>query len=104
MFENGIRGGMCQAITPNIKANNKYLKNYDKSKPSSFLQYLDANNLYGWVMTKYLPYAGFCWTNTNTYDQDLIKNYDEYGKYGAILEVGVEYPVDVKIKHKDLAF
>ena len=41
---------------------------------------------------------------TNTYDQDLIKNYDHYGKQGAILEVGVEYPVDVKIKHKDLAF
>ena len=55
-------------------------------------------------MIKYLPYAGFCWTNTNTDDEDLIKNYDEYGKYGAILEVDVEYPVDVKIKHKDLAF
>ena len=104
MFENGIRGGMCQAITPNIKVYNKYLKNYDKSIPSAFLQYLDTNNLYGWAMIKSLPYAGFCWTNTNTYDEDLIKSYDEYGKYGAILEVDVEYPVDVQIKHKDLAF
>ena len=42
--------------------------------PSSFLQYLDANNLYGWAMIKYLSYAGFCWTNTNTDDEDLIKN------------------------------
>ena len=54
-------------------------------------------------MSKYLPYRGFCWTDPNAYDEDFIKNYDK-GKYGALLEADVEYPVNVKIKHKDLAF
>ena len=54
-------------------------------------------------MSKYLPYGGFCWTNPNAYDEDLIKNYDK-GKYGALLEVDVKYTVNVKIKHKDLPF
>ena len=47
MVEEGIRGGMCQAVYSYAKANNKYMKNYDKSIKSSFMKYLDTNNLYG---------------------------------------------------------
>ena len=47
MVEKGIRGGMCHAIHRYAEANNKYMKNYDKNKESSYIQYLDANNLYG---------------------------------------------------------
>ena len=47
MFEKGIRGGICHAIHRYPEENNKYMKNYDKNKESSFLEYLDANNLYG---------------------------------------------------------
>ena len=55
MFEEGIRGGMCHVSHHYAKANNKYLKNYDKNIESSYIEYLDANNLYGWAMCKKLP-------------------------------------------------
>ena len=47
MVKKAIRGGFCQAIDWYAKANNKYMNNYDKSIESSYLMYLDANNLYG---------------------------------------------------------
>ena len=61
MIEEGIRGGICHAIQPYAKANNKYMKDYDKKKKSSYIQYLDANNLYGKAMTEKLPVRGFRW-------------------------------------------
>ena len=59
MIEKGIRGGICYAIHRYAKTNNKYMKKYDKNKESSYLMYLDANNLYGWVMSQTLPVDGF---------------------------------------------
>ena len=61
MVEKGNRGRICQAIHRYAKANNKYMKNYDKNTTLSYLVYLDANNLYGWAMSQKLPVIGFEW-------------------------------------------
>ena len=58
MVEEGIRGGICHSIHRHAKANNKYMKNYDKNEESSYIQYLDANNLYVWAMSQKLPVNG----------------------------------------------
>ena len=63
MIEEGIRGGMCQSKHKYAKANNQYMKNYDNSIESSYLSYLDANNLYGWAMFQKLPVNSFKWVN-----------------------------------------
>ena len=59
MVEKGIRGGICHATYRYAKANNKYMKNYNKDKEESFLQYIDNNNLYGWVMSQKVLVNGF---------------------------------------------
>ena len=59
MVGKGITGGMCHAVSRYAKANNKYMKNYDKNIKASYLQYLDANNLYGWAMSQELPVRKF---------------------------------------------
>ena len=61
MVEKGIRGEMCHSIHRYAEANNKYIKNYDKNKESSYIQYLKANNLYGWAMTQKPPVNEFKW-------------------------------------------
>ena len=59
MIETGTRGGICQLTHRYVKVNNNYMKNYDKKIESSYLIYLDANNLYEWAMSKKLPVNGF---------------------------------------------
>ena len=87
-FEKGIRGGMCQVSHHYAEANNEYLKNYDKNIESSYIEYLDANNLYGWAMSKKLPVRDFKWLdNLSMFTEEFIKNYDENGDKGYILEV-----------------
>ena len=105
MIESGIRGGMCQSIHRYAKANNKYMNNYDKSIKSSYLMYLDANNLYGWAMSKKLPVNGFKWENDlSRFNENFIKNYNENSDVGYFLEVDIEYPKQLWSSHKDLPF
>ena len=59
MVEKGIREGICHAILRYAKSNNKYMKDYNKDEEDPFLQYNDANNLYGFEMPEQLPFDGF---------------------------------------------
>ena len=105
MFEKGIRGGLAQAIHRYATANNKYMPNYNKDLRSLFLMHLDANNLYGWAMSKKLPIGGSMWAkNLNIYTADFIKNYDENSILGYLLEIDVEYPKDLHELHSYLPF
>ena len=70
MVEKGIRGGICHGIHRYAKVNNKYMKDYNKDEEESFLQYLDANNLYGFAMIQKFPLYGFKWKKTY---QNLMK-------------------------------
>ena len=66
MYEKGIRGGISHISKRYAEANNKYMVNYDPDKPSTYIQYLDANNLYGWAMSQQLPTHGFSWMKNIT--------------------------------------
>ncbi|XP_050503415.1 uncharacterized protein LOC126882493 [Diabrotica virgifera virgifera] len=99
-YERGIRGGISQCCNRMGEANNKYMMNYDPSKPSKYLMYLDVNNLYGWAMSEPLPYGGFHWDDTNI---DVMSIPDD-AKEGYILEVDLSYPENLHDYHKDLPF
>ena len=104
MVEEGIRGGICHSIHRYAKANNKYMKNYNSNEESSYIQYLDANNLYGWAMSKKLPVNGFKWIDNNEINEDFIKNYDENNDKGYIFKVDVKYSKRLLELHSDLPF
>ena len=104
MVEEGIRGGICHSIHRYAKANNKYMKNYNNNEESSYIQYLDANNLYGLAMSKKLPVNGFKWTDNDKINEEFIKNYNENDKKGYIFEVDVKYAKKLHELHSDLLF
>ena len=105
MVEEGSRGVICHSIHRYPKANNKYMKNYNKNKEFSYIQYLDATNLYGWAVSQKLPVNGFKWIkNVTEIDETFIKNYVEDSDKGYIFEVDVKYPRRLHDLHSDLLF
>ena len=97
-IEKGLRGGFSMASQPYGKANNKYMQDYDETKPSSYLLYLDANNLYGWAMCQHLPMSNFKWSEDNI---DHILKTKEDSNEGYILEVDLEYRKELHDLHND---
>ena len=79
------------------------MKNYDKNTTSSYLMYLDANNLYGSTMSQKLPLNGFEWVEElSQFNENFITNYDENSNEGYFLDVDVEYPKKLFNRHSDL--
>ena len=107
MFERGIRGGITHISKRYAEANNKYMKNYNPDVESKFIQYLDANNLYGWAMSQNLPTHGFKWMKNITVekvDEILEKanhSMSNLGRKGYIFEVDLEYPSHLWDSHND---
>ena len=102
MVESGIRGGISMISNRYGEANNKYMKNFDKTKLSKFLMYLDANNLYGWAMTQKLPVHSFKWMTKkeieNIFNNQIVQVWE---KTPCILEVDLEYPEELHDLHND---
>ena len=80
------------------------MKNYNNNKESSYIQHLDANNLYGWAISEKLPVNGFKWIDNNEINEEFIKKYNENNNKGYILEVDVKYPKRLHELHSDLPF
>ena len=81
------------------------MKIFDEKKELSFLEYLDANNLYGWAMEQNLRVVGFEWvSNVSRIDKNFIKNYDENSNIGYFLKVDIEYSKELHDLHGDVPF
>ncbi|CAH3018844.1 unnamed protein product [Porites evermanni] len=107
MFERGIRGGISHISKRYAEANNKYMKDYNPDAESTYIQYLDANNLYGWAMSQQLPTHGFSWMRNLTKEKvmDILDkanhSMSNRGRKGYIFEVDLEYPKKLWKSHND---
>ena len=95
--EKGLRGGISMVSHRHAQANNPQMQNYNPDQPTSFLQYLDSNNLYGWAMSQYLPTGSFQLVN---YTDQILETPADADR-GFILEVDLEYPASLHRQHND---
>ena len=100
-IEKGMHGSVSDIANRYGKANKKYMKKYDEKAPSKYIMYLDANNLYDWAMSQYLPTGNFKWMSDKEIKQIDLGKYKADGKKGLILEVDLEYPHELHNLHND---
>ena len=101
LIEKGMRGGVSYIANRHGKANNKYMNKYDEKAPSKYIKYLDANNLYGWAMSQYLPTGNFKWMSDKEIKQTDLRKYKADGQKGLIPEVDLDYPQELHDLHND---
>ncbi|XP_049886984.1 uncharacterized protein LOC126381640 [Pectinophora gossypiella] len=104
MIQDGIRGGLCMCSHRYAKANNKYINEYDESQPESYIVYVDCNNLYGFSMCQYLPYANFRFLLESELNDFNVSSIPDNNAWGYILEVDLLYPDHLHQYHNDLPF
>jgi hypothetical protein len=101
IIERHKRGGLCFVGSKrHVKANNHYLEDYDDTKPENYLQYWDANNLYGWAMSQPLPYDNIKLNADDIYIEDILKTPDD-AEIGYIIECDLEFPIEIHDKLKE---
>ncbi|XP_030767535.1 uncharacterized protein LOC115891247 [Sitophilus oryzae] len=103
-FKHGIRGGVSQCSVRKAIANNKFMSIYDASKPTSYIMYLDATNLYGAAMSQYLPTGNFTWLTEEEISNLNFMNIDKNSNIGYVFEVDLEYPEHLHDLHNELPF
>lgn len=103
-IKKGIRGGMCQCVRRKSIANNQFLPNFDSTKNQTYIIDLDATNLYGKSMGKFLPYGHFEWENPENFNYDTIMQMLDNASVGYIFEVDLDYPPELHNAHNDLPF
>jgi hypothetical protein len=89
--EDNVRGGLSQISKRYAKANHEGLKDYNPNQKEEHILYLDANNLYGYSMSQYLPLKDFKW-NTESWDENKILQLDDKGNNGYLFDVDLSYP------------
>ena len=97
-FEKGMSSGVSYISNRYIKANNKYLKSYDPKEESKYIIYLDANNLHGYEMPKFLPTSGFKWIDPKGF---YFNGYTSNSSKGCVLEVDLEYSKELQKLYSD---
>ena len=101
IVEKELKGGISYIACRHAKANNKYMKKYNKNKPSMYITYQDCNNLYGFSMSQYLPYGNFKWlTEKQSNKLDLAK-YKDDSKKGLFLKVDFKYSKELHDLHNE---
>jgi hypothetical protein len=102
-FESAMRGGISVISNRYARANNPYLepKDYDSSQPLSYIYYLDANNLYGWAMSQYLPVGGFRFLSEEEISKIDFANVPDDSETGFVVECDLEYPSELHETHND---
>jgi hypothetical protein len=95
--EKGLKGGISMVSKRHAKSNNPMVPNFDPNEKKSYIHYLDANNLYGWAMSQYLPTGGFEWVND--VDECGVQSHPDDSPKGYILEVDLKYPEEINDLH-----
>ena len=102
MYESMKRGGVCFVGTKrHVKANNKYLEDYDETQESSYIMYWDANNLYGFAMSQYLPYADFKFIDNDDETFDKLLKTPSDSDIGYTTKIDFSYPNEIHDKLKE---
>lgn len=99
----GIRGGISQCSKRYMTANNKYMETYNENEESSYIIYVDCNNLYGYSMMQHLPIDGFQWVDQE-FNVEQILNISDNSEIGYIFEVDLDYPKHLHNMHNDYPF